>query len=288
LGAAFGTLGANLAATFSVGALTAFVKTTVSGIDALNDLKDATGSSIENISALEDVAARTGTSFETVGTSLIKFNKALSDAKPNSQIELALKAIGLSAKELKAIDPAEALRTAAVALSGFADDGNKARIVQELFGKSLREVAPFLNDLAEKGKLNATVTTEQAKQAEKFNHELESLAKNSKDAGRAIVSDLLPPINKLFERANNAGGFLNLFKQGLKVDLDQLSAGRTSDKIQELTYEAIQLQKYLDFTKDKGLQATPGAVERMEQIRAELFKLQSDALKTGQAIREAG
>ena len=70
-----------LSASVTVGALTAFVRNTINGVDALNDLKDATGASIENISALEDVAARTGTSFETVGTSLVKFNAALLSAE---------------------------------------------------------------------------------------------------------------------------------------------------------------------------------------------------------------
>lgn len=111
------------------------VKTINDGVDALNDLKDATGGSIENLSALEDIAARTGTSFDTVGTSLIKFNQILNEAKPNSDAAAALKAIGLEAEALKQIDPAEALRVTAVALGQFADDGNKARVVQELFGK---------------------------------------------------------------------------------------------------------------------------------------------------------
>lgn len=53
-----------------------FAKRINDGVDALNDLKDATGASIENISALEDIARRTGGGFGTVSTSLIKFNGA--------------------------------------------------------------------------------------------------------------------------------------------------------------------------------------------------------------------
>ena len=64
-----------------------------------------------------------------------------------------------------------------MALAQFADDGNKARIVQELFGKSVREVAPLLKDLAESGGLVATVTTAQAKEAEKLNIQLFDFAK---------------------------------------------------------------------------------------------------------------
>ena len=175
-------------------------KSVVDGIDALNDLGDATGASIENISALEDVAARTGTSMDTVSTALIKFNGVLKEAKPGSGTELALKAIGLNAKELRELDPAEALLQTATALSLFADDGNKARITQELFGKSLKEVAPFLKDLADKGKLVATVTAEQAREAEKFNKELFQLQKSMADSSREMAGPMVSAINAMIEK----------------------------------------------------------------------------------------
>ncbi len=182
----------------------------VDGIDALNDIKDATGASVENISALEDVAARTGTSLDTVSTALTKLNRDLTQATPDSEIAANLKAIGLNAEELKRIDPAEALLRVAQALARYADDGNKARIVQALFGKSVQEVGPFLKDLAEKGQLNATVTTQQADEAERFNKQLFELSKNVKDAARSIVSDLVPALNGLFDKAKSEG-FLALF-----------------------------------------------------------------------------
>ena len=111
----------------------------------------------------------------------------------------ALKAIGLNAKELKALDPAEALQKTAIALSRYADDGNKARIVQELFGKSIREAGPLLKDLAEAGRLNATVTTEQAQAAESFNKQLFALQTNASNIARTVVGELLPALNRWIE-----------------------------------------------------------------------------------------
>jgi hypothetical protein len=202
-----GVLG-GLGVSLSAGAALAWVKTITDGVDALNDLSDATGSSIENISALEDVAARTGTSMDAVGAALTKFNMLLKDAKPGSDAEAAMKALNLNIKELQALDPAEALRRTAVALSGFADDGNKARLVQELFGKSVKQVAPFLKDLAEKGALVATVTTEQAKAAEAFNKEIFSLQKNVTDLGRSLAGPLVESLNataEAFRRSKKEG-----------------------------------------------------------------------------------
>lgn len=199
----FGTLkGAlvGLTGAFSVGFAVNFVRQAINSVDALNDLKDATGASIENLSALEDIAARTGTKFESVGTALVKFNGALKDAKPGNDAQLALEALGLSVQELKNLDPAEALLKTAIALSGFADDGNKARIVQELFGKSLREVAPLLKDMAEKGKLVATITTAQALEAEEFNKHLSAMQKNVNDLARDITGPLVKAFNDFIEK----------------------------------------------------------------------------------------
>lgn len=215
-----GVLG-GLGASLSAGAAFAWAKSITDGVDALNDLSDATGASIENISALEDVAVRTGTSMDSVGAALTKFNLVLKDAKPGSDAEAAMKALNLNIKELQSLDPAEALRQTAVALSGFADDGNKARLVHELFGKFVKQVAPFLKDLAEKGALVATVTTDQAKAAEAFNKEIFSLQKNVTDLGRSLAGPLVEGINAFIEkmrvaRRENTGFFASIESMAAK------------------------------------------------------------------------
>lgn len=213
--------------------LTQFFRATVDGLDKLNDLSDATGATVEMLSGLEDVAARTGTSIEVVGDAVIKLNRTLAEAKPDSDAAKALKAIGLSAEDLRQVDPAEALRRVAVALAGYADDGAKARLVGELFGKSIREVAPLLNDLSKSGELNTKVTKEQAEQAERFNQQLAQMEKNSTDAARAIVGQLLPGINRLFEKVRQ-GGVLSLFRPD-EVQTAILDAEAVSQRLRVVT-----------------------------------------------------
>ena len=217
------------AAAAALGALGVAFKNIVNGVDALNDLKDATGASIENISALEDVALRTGTSFDTVGAALIKFNGVLKDNKAGTATAEAFKAIGVSVEELKALDPAEALRKVAVAFSGFADDGNKARIMQELFGKSTRDVAALMKDLAEKGQLVATVTTEQAEEAEKLNKEFSAMSKNVTDLARDIAGPLVSAFNEFIKKQREAkeNGKFGLFTSPIQAELDYNSNKRT-------------------------------------------------------------
>jgi hypothetical protein len=200
------SVGSALAGALSVAGLSTFFRATVDGLDSLNDLADATGATVESLSALEDVAARTGTTIDVAGAALLKLNKVLQEAQPGSPLEQSLKGIGLSAAELRREDPTQALQSVAKALSGYADDANKARLVQELFGKSVREVAPLLKDLAENGAGVATVTAAQAAEAEKFNKELAALSKNATDVGRSFVSALLPALNEVAVRIKAARG----------------------------------------------------------------------------------
>ena len=267
----FGGLGAVLGSAFAGLSLTAFFKSTADGIDRLNDLKDATGASIENISGLEDVAARTGTSFDAMSTALVKFNGVLNAAATDAGQANIFKSLGLDVEALRRADPAEALRLTAVALARYADDGNKARVVQELFGRSIREVAPLLNDLAQTGQLNAKVTKEQAEEAERFNKQLFELSKNSTDFARSIVSDVVPALANFFQQIvaiNKAGGFFTSIGKQFKVEV-------ASDELTLVVKQIEQLQASID------RQGSDSALDkRMKGLRdraAALSKEVSDA-----------
>jgi hypothetical protein len=197
-----------LAFTGAAAAAVAFGKNIIDGLDALNDLGDATGASIANISALEDVAGRAGTKFDTVSTALVKFNDVLSKGgEEGSKAARVLQQLGLNADELSRMDPAQALHETAKALTRFTEDGDRARAVQILFGKSTREVAAFLKDLSEQSDLVAKVTKEEAEQAEAFNKQLSAMHKHTQDLARSLVSDLLPAMNKILEKKNTEGFF---------------------------------------------------------------------------------
>ena len=284
-GAIAAKLGVALTGAFSVAGLAAFVRTTADGLDALNDLSDATGASVERLSALEDVAARTGTSLDTVGSAIIKLNKTITEAKPGTEAAAALKAIGVSAQELRDLDPADALVRVAQGLAGVADDGNKARLTQELFGKSLREVAPLLKDLVEKGQLNATVTKEQAEAAERFKREIAEANKNLVDLARDIGSVVIPALNKLFERGRKEGWLSALFTPD-----DTEKARRAAESAAEdVRKVAAALDAALVRSNNTEL---PGSARafwqlRANDLRAELERLQRAAVKASDAVKAA-
>jgi hypothetical protein len=279
-------VGAAIGGALAVGGLTQLFRSTVDGIDKLNDLADATGSTVGNLSALEDAARRTSTGVDVVGDALVKLNKTLAEAKPGSEQAAVLQSIGLSAAQLRQLDPAEALLKVAQALSRFSDDGSKARVVQELFGKSIREVAPLLKDLVEQGQLNATVTNEQAAEAERFNHQLAAAKKNSEDLARTVASELLPMLNQLFERGKKEGLFSALF---------------TPSETQRQIEQAQSLSRSITAVGDALARATanannadlPGAVRAKwaadaEALRKQLERFQSEALKVSDKLKGVG
>ncbi len=202
-GTAIGALGA-LAIPVSAAGLISMLNSTRDAVDGFKDLSDATGSSIENISALDRIARETGGNFEQVSTTLLKFNQVLKDADPDTGVGAVLKALNLDIEDLKRLDPAEALRQTAIALQGFADDGNKARAVQELFGKSVKEVGPLLKDLAEAGGLVATMSTQSAEEVDRFNKEIARLQANTTDLWRSLSVDGIAALNKITDRMNAA------------------------------------------------------------------------------------
>jgi hypothetical protein len=275
VGTALGALGVG-----SIAGIAALFNSVVKGIDDLNDLKDATGASIENLSALEDVGRRTGAGINVSGDAVIKLNKALNDT-PDSDSARVLKSLGLDAEELKRIDPAEALRQVAVAFARFADDGNKGRAILELTGKSARDIAPFLKDLAEKGGLVAKVTTQQAEEAEKYRKAIFGLQADLIDVARSLAGPFVTALNDAsaaMKRAREEGG--GTFAAIVAGQKAILGIGQGEDR----TAKLAELQKALA-GHDAVLKAGNVSEDRRNASlarRVELIK-QIDALAGGAA-----
>lgn len=279
-------LGTALAGAFSASTLAALTRV-ADGLDAIGDLADATGASVENLSALEDIAIRTGTSFEGMASTLVKFNGYLGDAKPGSAAADSLRRLGLSADELRKLDPAEALRKTAVELGKFAEDGDKARFVQEAFGKSVREAAPFLKDLAEQTELLSKRTKEEIDAAKAFKAEIDALNKTLSDTGRDIVGFFLPSFNKMTKalrdaKAEAAGGSLldGLLGTNPVARLRNESEALNRD-IQRSVDSIERMQEALN---RKGGDDTNLSV-RIEKARQRLSNLQSQLITTNDKLK---
>jgi predicted nucleic acid-binding Zn-ribbon protein len=260
----FGAIGA--------GGFAAGVLQLAKDLDALNDVSDATGDTVENLSALEDVARRNGGSLDLVSASLTKLNKVLQEATPGSALDDSLSRLGLNAAELRKAVPTDALQQFAVALAGITNDGDKARLVQVFLGKSLGELAPFLKDVAESGKLNAKVTTDQAAAAERFNKELAALSTNVGNAARSLVSELIPALNQLFDD-QRTGGFAKIFS------LDKF--GSKIDQISLLLQGVGQAKRALEL-KD-AISLNP---DNVVQLREQLAQVEAEGRRIGEVFKK--
>lgn len=211
-------------------------RNSINALDNFNDLADATGASIEGISALDRIARENGATFETVAGTLTKFNQALNATDEEGQkAGQVFKALGLNAAELKRLDPAEALRQTAVSMAKFADNGDKARAVQLLFGRSVQEVAPLLKDLSNQTELVGTTSTKAAQDAETFNKHLFALRANTGDLARSLVGDLLPALNRVMGAMRQPGGMMGfLFSSGADTKDPGKALADISDKLRKL------------------------------------------------------
>jgi hypothetical protein len=199
MGAAFSAIGSTVAGAFAGVSLARVFAGVVDGIDDLNDFAEVIGTTVENASALEGAMRRTGGSLADVQGIVLKLSKTLDDLKPASAEASVLQQLGLDVEKLRKLDPAEALRQVAVAVQQL-DDASKAQAFRILFDKTVREAAPFLNDLAREGQLVATVTKQQAEEAEKFNKQLYALQANAVDFARAVSGPMISSLNEMIDK----------------------------------------------------------------------------------------
>jgi hypothetical protein len=275
-GGAIGALGA-LAVPVSAGAIVTMANESRKAIDDLKDLSETVGTTVEQISAIDGLNREVGGSFDALSTALVKFNGILKDADPDKGAGAVLKALNLDIEELKRLDPVDAMQRVAVALGQWADDGNRARAVQELFGKSVKEVGPFLRDLAEAGKLNARITSEQAEEVDRFNKELARLQANAGDVSRTLTIDVVTALNRVIDK----------FREGQKEGKGFFA-----------TAAGIYTQNVADFygTGQKGSRTSSGPIlDPNDQSAAEMARLTRQAQRpslnipsTGPSTRKAG
>lgn len=205
-GIKFGAIGAAIG--LAVGELVSNIKEIIAEAAKLDDLADATGSTVENLSRLNNQAKISGTSFETLSGLVLKLSAGMAGADDeSSNVGRALKALGVTAK-----DPAEALQQVAIALDKYADGVGKAAIARDLFGKGGPAFLATLKDIAQTQDVAATVTTKQAQEAEELGKAFRRLSYEATTFKDAILSGIVPSLNTAIESMREgtriAGGFL--------------------------------------------------------------------------------
>ncbi len=218
---------ANLGVAVSVAGLTAMVKSAIDTGDALDEMSQRVGVSVETLSVWKPAAEQSGVSGESFEKGLRKLSTTMLEAATGSEdAARGFSAVGVEFKNqdgtLRATD--QVLLDLAERFKAMPDGAEKTALAVQLFGKSGAELIPFLNQgrdginelAAEMQALGVQMSSETAVQAGNFNDALDKLKLATTSIGNQIIASLLPALNDM------AGGMVESAKQGgtLRAILD--------------------------------------------------------------------
>lgn len=282
-GAALATIGV-LGAGLSVAGIVGSLKASVDAMDALNDAADQTGSSVEDLSSLLNTLAPYGATVDQITDATGRLARAMAGADDETKgAGAAFAALGVATRDASGnLRPTvDVLTDVAKALDLYEDGTNKTVIAQQLFGKTGASLLPLLKDLAGAERVAATVTSEQAAEAERLNVELGRLKVAFEGLKVSIGGPLLTALNDLIQQFREgkeaAGGFWEaLFRFGLKYGPDKSPA----DRVTEIGAEIERLNRQI--REDEAKLNTEGPVygaryvDRIARARDQLAQLQRD------------
>lgn len=196
-----------LAASFAVIGIGAWSRQLVLNAEALKDLSESTGSTVESLSRLQNIAKIGGDQFETFKGAMERLAAGMAGAEEgSSKTAEALRFLGVTAT-----DPAQALEEIAKKLDGFADGAGKAALVKDLFGRTGVGFISTLKQIAQSGEQAATVTTQQAAEATRLAESYRTLQVAADQVGTSVASHFIPILADLIEQmrlgTSMAGGF---------------------------------------------------------------------------------
>jgi len=203
-----GAMGALIPAA-GIAGLTAMGKKAIDAADNLNDLSQRTGVAVPLLSKFGAAAEDSGSSIDEVAKAMGRLSKGIVD--PASKTNEALKAIGISSTDaqgkIRSVD--SIMLDLADKFAKMPDGAEKTALAMELFGKSGMNLIPMLNGGREAlSQYSATIDTEMAQAADKFNDALNAIARSVAGPFNDAVTALLPTLTQL---AQNIANFAEWF-----------------------------------------------------------------------------
>ena len=191
------TLGGILPAAGVVG-LTAMGKQAIDAADNLNDLSQRTGVAVPILSKFGAAAKDAGSSIDEVAKGMGRLSKGIID--PASKTNEALKSIGVNSRDaqgnIRGLD--QIMLDISDKFAKMPDGAQKTALAMELFGKSGMNLIPMLNGGRDAlSKYSATIDTEMAQAADKFNDAINAVARSISGPFNQAITALLPFITQL-------------------------------------------------------------------------------------------
>jgi hypothetical protein len=191
-----------LAGAFTIGAMVTAFKSAADAMDDMAKASQKIGVSTEALSALNYAASQSGVSFEGLQTGLKKLNQQLADVdKGTTEAAKAMRALGVTGAD----SPQQAISKIADAFASVPDSAQKTALAMAIFGKAGADLIPMLNagagglkSFEDRAKqLGIVISSETAKQAEKFNDSLSDMQAAMGGIVKNIVAGALPGMSGL-------------------------------------------------------------------------------------------
>lgn len=212
-----------MGAAFALDAIKDGIKQAVDYADAMSDMSQRVGQSVESLTAMGYAAQFSGTSIDTYAAGVEKLsNNMVSAADGNAAALKMFSQLGVSATDNtgKLRDSKDVFLDVADAVAGIQSPAEKTAVVMDIFGKS---AGPELLQMLNQGKggiealtteaqaMGAVLSTETAEQAGQFNDALDRAKIASNGLFLSMARELLPVINNFSSKATDAatsGGVL--------------------------------------------------------------------------------
>jgi lambda family phage tail tape measure protein len=205
----------------SAAGLVGLVKGAIDAGDAMNDLSQRTGVSVEALAKFKKAAATSGTDIDNVAKSLGRLSKGMFEAAATGKGKAAdaLNALGISAKDAAGnIKSADAV-TLEIAnrFKAMPDGVTKTALAMALFGKSGAEMIPMLNmGGAAIDSLSVKMTKAFAEKADEYRDKLAILSGKVSALGMDLTIALLPALNAVTDAVTAAVAGFNSLPPGLQ------------------------------------------------------------------------
>jgi hypothetical protein len=268
-----------LAAAFSIAGIAAFSKSLIDAADRLAEISQKTGVAAGTLSALSNAAKMNGVDMEGLGSSMVRLNRAISEATSGSKEQIqAFAAIGIAQEELKKLSTEEVFYRIADAFAESEDGAGKTAVAMALLGKSGAELIPTLNmGRAELQKFSATFSTEFVNAANEFNDNIDRIIQSVKSLGADALTPVITELNKFIlylrsiARVAKEQGFWKTLL-GMTEIGEWLGMG-VSDKIVGETNKIIEAQKKAgNLTKPGKKIELPGVEGKETTNSLDLFR----------------
>jgi hypothetical protein len=261
----------------------AMVKSIANTADALGDLSERTGIAVEDLSRLQYVAQLSGSSAEAMNGAIIKLSKGMADGNP------AFEAMGVAVKNADGSlrSQSDVLNDVADKFATYRDGTAKTALAMQLFGKSGAEMVGVLNQGAagikelsdESDRLGNTISTKTAKEAARFNDNLDKMSIATGGIARTISGPLIEALadltGGLFEAYMEGETLFGSFERGFKRMAQAKDINTAKQRVDELQIEYNKMMQSMAHL-EPWEQASMGAMtlaKRLEEAKARYSEL---------------